>query len=190
MFFYRWIQKELFFFASLAFIFISTASVGSFVKHHLHQNAPTETVARVVWPDNQPAIYPETPPPSFFEAQKATQVASEPIPATALEKVVNAPPLKRSSTAFKPAVTVPRRATAPQQRYYAQRNRVSAQKKPPQSYRLSHYKATQAKKAPKPKTQASQASSPVDTQSLRAYEVHMKWVRKTLAEYQEKQPSP
>lgn len=188
MFFYRWIQKELFFFASLAFVFISTASVGSFVKHHLHQNAPTETVARVVWPDNQPAIYPETPPPSFFEAQKTTQVASEPIPATALEKVVNAPPLKRSLTASRSAVTVPRRA-APH-RYYAQRNRVSPTRTQPQSYRLSHYKATQAKKAPRPKTQTPQANSSVDTQSLRAYDVHMKWVRKTLAEYQEKQPSP
>ena len=187
MFFYRWIQKELFFFASLAFVFISTASVGSFVKHHLHQNAPTETVARVVWPDNQPAIYPETPPPSFFEAQKTTQVASEPIPATALEKVVNAPPLKRSLNTSRPVVAVSRR-TAPY-RYSAQRPRVSAPK-PPQSYRLSHYKATQAKKAPRPKTQTPQANSSVDTQSLRAYDVHMKWVRKTLAEYQEKQPSP
>lgn len=186
MFFYRWIQKELFFFASLAFVFIATASVSSFLKHHLHQNTPMETAARVVWPDNQPAIYPETPPASFFEAQKAPQVATRDLPPDPLEKVGNPEAIKQPFTPSKSFAKAPRRNVKP---VYTQRNVMASVKTAPRSYRLSHYKATQAKKAPRPRAQTTQAPS-VDTEALRAYEVHMKWVRKTLAEYQSKQPSP
>lgn len=182
MYFSQWIQKELFFFASLAFVFVATASVSSFVKHHIQQNAPEATVARVVWPDNQPAIYPETPPPAFFAAQKEEVTA----PQTAFESVVNAQSIKAVVAPHQR----PQRVNPPTRRYspktasatYARRGGAQAPVKvKAKSYRLSHYKATQAKKAPRPKAPAEKA---VDTQAMRAYEVHMKWVRKTLAEYQ------
>ncbi len=182
---YKWVQKEIFFLATLAFVFVATASVSSFLKNHLHQEATLASTARVFWPDNQAAIYPKTPPKSFFIAQKEKAkesalptTASNEIPTMAHSKIQNvvsgsyrslSPPKKRS----RPTSIARTYRKASTTRVI---KRTGAATSAPQKARTQ-----------KPNPQKTEPGK-ADTLAIRAHDVHMKWVKKTLAEYQDSHP--
>lgn len=161
---YKWVQKEFFFFATLAFIFVATAGVSSFFKSHLHNDITLASTARVFWPDNQAAIYPQRPPESFFLAQKKSKEKSK-------EKITQASS-PSSTLAHRPPTRVA----------YAYPSYKKAQRK--QAFRRKKVTPQPKKTAVQPSRQ-SQKPRQTDTLNLRAYDVHMKWVKKTLAEYRE-----
>lgn len=185
---YQWIQKELFFVASLAFIFVATASVGNYIKHRLPRTADAPSAAaRVVWPDNTEAIYPETPPETFFQAAATPKPEARPKPETSVKTQSPAPKAQIATRQRPRPVARTGTQTTYARRVYQQR--LARQRKA--SYRVSRYKAKPVTPKTLPvKAAPKAATSTVDTQALRSYDVHMKWVRKTLADYRSAHNTP
>ena len=172
---YKWVQKELFFFATLAFVFVAAAGVSSFLKNHLHKETALASTSIVFWPDNQAAIYPERPPEAFFLAQKkkkeAITLATAQMPAMAHSKISNV--VSGAGYRARPRVTrtYPSYKKAPKKR----------------SFRKAAVTPRSIQNAAKPAKPASKKTSvqKPDTLAIRAHDVHMKWVKKTLAEYRD-----
>lgn len=188
----KWMQKELFFFAMLAFVFVTAASVSRFLKTHLHQETLLTSTARVIWPDNQAAVYPEKPPASFFLAQKEKPAKK----ATAPAPNADMPTVRSSIQDVITGTTAQNRLTAIARVYpptKAPRQRQISRKVPKtRAYRVSQapkpiIKRIKQTGASTPTSKTTHSPTP-DTLALRAYDVHMKWVKKTLAEYQDASP--
>jgi hypothetical protein len=199
---YKWVQKEIFFLATLAFVFVATASVSSFLKNHLQQETALASTARVFWPENQAAVYPKKPPESFFTAQAeaaqkdSTATESSVLPTLAHSKIQNVvsgtPHASRANTAKQTqrsasVYAYSHRKAVPQRQVY---RKATATKK----YRVSQTPPTTRANTRVVKRTGAASSAPQktsaqksDTLALRAYDVHMKWVKKTLADYREKE---
>lgn len=163
---YKWVKKEFFFFATLAFVFVATASVSSFLKNHLHKETALSSAARVFWPDNQVAIYPESPPESFFLAQKKRKEKSTP--------VIVQRQLPKKVSGYLPQAAIVRSYP----RYKKTQKKQPFRKAAVNTGTVKHVGAA----TPTPKKTSIQKQ---DTLAIRAYDVHMKWVKQTLAEYRD-----
>lgn len=185
---YKWVQKEMFFVATLAFVFVATASVSSFLKNHLHHEATLASTARVFWPDNQEAVYPKTPPESFFIAQKekakesALPTTSNEIPTMAHSKIQNVVSGTYRSLSRSLSNTPKRSRPKTIARTYRKASTTRVIKRTGAATSTPQKARTQ-----KPNRKKTEPGK-VDTLAIRAHDVHMKWVKKTLAEYQDSHP--